>query len=114
MANCRLREFSETVWWLLVVKNSSVNAGDIRDVSSIPGKGQTSEGRHGNPASILAWRTPWTGEPGGLQFIELKRSNLAYTQARGTVGCPCLIYTSAKRSTWMNTHDIEFIIMSRS
>ena len=23
--------------------------------------------------SILAWRIPWTGEPGGLQFVELQR-----------------------------------------
>ena len=24
-------------------------------------------------SSILAWRTPWTGEPGGLQSTELQR-----------------------------------------
>ena len=24
-------------------------------------------------SSILAWRTPWTGEPGGLQSIVLQR-----------------------------------------
>ena len=24
-------------------------------------------------SSILAWETPWTGEPGGLQFIGLQR-----------------------------------------
>ena len=24
-------------------------------------------------SSILAWRIPWTEEPGGLQFIELQR-----------------------------------------
>jgi hypothetical protein len=23
--------------------------------------------------SIAAWRTPWTEEPGGLQFMELQR-----------------------------------------
>ena len=23
--------------------------------------------------SILAWRIPWTGEPGGLQYIGLQR-----------------------------------------
>ena len=24
-------------------------------------------------SSILAWRIPWTGEPGGLQFMGLQR-----------------------------------------
>ena len=24
-------------------------------------------------SSVLAWRIPWTEEPGGLQFMELKR-----------------------------------------
>ena len=27
------------------------------------------------PSSILAWRIPWTEEPGGLQFITLQRVN---------------------------------------
>ena len=26
-----------------------------------------------NPSSILAWKTPWTEEPGGLQSMELQR-----------------------------------------
>ena len=38
-------------------------------------------------SSILAWRIPWTEEPGGLQFMELQRvrhdlSNLACMQMR--------------------------------
>ena len=33
----------------LVVKNLLANAGDIRDVSSIPWSGSSSEGGHGNP-----------------------------------------------------------------
>ena len=32
----------------LVVKNPSANAGDIRDVSSIPGSERSSGGGHGN------------------------------------------------------------------
>ena len=32
-----------------VIKNSSVNAGDIRDVGSIPGWGRAPGGGHGNP-----------------------------------------------------------------
>ena len=26
-----------------------------------------------NPSSILAWKTPWTEEPGGLQSMESQR-----------------------------------------
>ena len=32
-------------------------------------------------ASILAWRIPWTEEPGGLQSIELQESDM--TKANG-------------------------------
>ena len=34
---------------VLVVKNLSVNAGDVRDVGSVPGSGRSPGGRHGNP-----------------------------------------------------------------
>ena len=34
---------------VLVVKNLPANAGDIRDVGSIPGSGRSPGGRHGNP-----------------------------------------------------------------
>ena len=33
----------------LVVKNLSANAGDIRDVGSIPGSGRSPGGGNGNP-----------------------------------------------------------------
>ena len=33
----------------LVVKNPLANAGDIRDVGSIPGSGRSLRGGHGNP-----------------------------------------------------------------
>ena len=49
----------------LMVKNPPANARDIRDVGSIPGSGRSPGGEHGN-SSILAWRIPWTEEPGGL------------------------------------------------
>ena len=32
-----------------MVKNSPANAGDLRDVGSIPGSGRSSGGGHGNP-----------------------------------------------------------------
>ena len=57
----------------LVVKNPPANAGDIRDEGSIPGSGRSPGGGRGNPLSILAWRIPWTEEPGGLQSMGLQR-----------------------------------------
>ena len=52
-----------------MVKNSPANTGDIRDVGLIPGVGRFPGGEHGNPLRILAWRIPWTEEPGELQSI---------------------------------------------
>ena len=50
----------------LVVKIPAANAGDIKDMGLIPGLGRSPEGGHGNPLQYLAWRIPWTEEPGGL------------------------------------------------
>ena len=38
----------------LVVKNLTVNVGDLRDAGSIPGSGRSPGGRHGNPLRY-AW-----------------------------------------------------------
>ena len=57
----------------LVIKNSSANVGDIRDVGLIPGLGRFPGGGLGNPLNILARRIPGTEEPGGLQSIRLCR-----------------------------------------
>ena len=61
----------------LEVKNPPSNAGDIRDEDLTPTTlGHTcgsSGGGHGNLCSILAWRIPWTEEPGGLQSIGSQR-----------------------------------------
>jgi len=45
------------------------NAGDIRDVASIPGLGRSPGGGHGNPLQYFAWRIPWTEGPGGLWSV---------------------------------------------
>ena len=45
-------------------KESTCSAGDIRDVGLIPGLGRLSGGQHSNLLDILAWRIPWTEEPG--------------------------------------------------
>ena len=38
---------------VLVVKNSPANAGDIRDMVSIPGLGRSLGGEHGNPLQLF-------------------------------------------------------------
>ena len=43
---------------MLVVKNLSANAGDIRDVDLIAGSGRSPGGEHGNHSSFIAWRLP--------------------------------------------------------
>ena len=56
-----------------MAKNLPANAEDVRDVGSIPGSGRFSGRGHGTHSSILAWRMPWTEEPGRLQSIGLQR-----------------------------------------
>ena len=58
-------------WWCwgMLVKNPPARSGDMRGTGLIPGgEGALEEGRATHP-SILAWRTPWTEEPGGLQSL---------------------------------------------
>ena len=43
---------------VLVVKKPPADAGDIRDMGSIPGLGRSAGGGNGNPLHILAWRIP--------------------------------------------------------
>ena len=51
-----------------MVKNPPANARDVRDAGSMPGSGR-SPGAEGmaTHSSILAWKIPWTEEPGRLQ-----------------------------------------------
>ena len=46
---------------VLVVKNPSANAGDIRDVGSIPGSGRSPGGQHGNPLQHSCLENPMDG-----------------------------------------------------
>ena len=64
---CPLKDGASQV--ALVVKNPSANAGDLRDVGSIPELGRSLEKEMATCSSILAWRVPWTEEPGGLQSM---------------------------------------------
>ena len=51
---------------VLVVKNPLASAEDVRDVGSIPGLERFPGGALTTHSSILAWRIPWTEEPGEL------------------------------------------------
>ena len=56
-----------------MVKNLAVSAGDVRDVGSILGQEDLLEEGMATHSSILAWRMPWTEEPGGLQSMGSQR-----------------------------------------
>ena len=56
-----------------MVKNPPAKAGDRRDVA-IPGSPRSLEEGVATHFGILAWRIPWTGEPGGLQSIGSQRA----------------------------------------
>ena len=58
---------------MLVVKNLSTDAGDIRDPSSSLGLEDPLEKGMATHSSILAWRIPRTEELGGLQSVGLQR-----------------------------------------
>ena len=58
------------LWWSDSVE-SACNAGDL---GSIPGFGRSCEEGNGN-SNTLAWRIPWTEEPGGLQSMGLQESD---------------------------------------
>ena len=54
-----------------MVKNPSVNAGDL---GSIPGSGRSMKKEMATHSSILAWKIPWTEVPGGLWSWGCKES----------------------------------------
>ena len=50
----------------LMEKNPPANAGDIRDAGLIPESERSLREGMATHSSILAWRIPWTEEPGEL------------------------------------------------
>ena len=49
-----------------LIKNPPANTVDKRDMSLIPGSGRSLEEGNGHPLQYLAWKIPWTEEPGRL------------------------------------------------
>ena len=55
-----------------MVKNPPANEGDVSHGFD-PGRKDPLEKEMATHSSILAWRIPWTEEPGGLQSTEPQR-----------------------------------------
>ena len=55
-------------WWLSGT-DSTCNAGDSGDESSIPGLGRSPGEGSGNPLQCSCLEIPWTGELSGLQSM---------------------------------------------
>ena len=53
----------------LVVKNPPTSVGTVRDLGLISGLARSPEEGMATHPSILAWRIPWTEEPGGVQAV---------------------------------------------
>ena len=60
-------------WVVLVVKNWPANAGDLRDLGSIPVLEDPLQKGMATHSSVLARRIPWTEEPGRLQSTGSQR-----------------------------------------
>ena len=59
-----------------MVKNPPANVGDTGDVHSSLGQEDPLEKEMATHSSILAWRIPWTEEPGGLQSVGSQESDM--------------------------------------
>ena len=57
----------------LSVKNTPASAGDLEKLVQFLGGEDAPEEETATHSSILAWRSPWTEEPGGLQSIQSQR-----------------------------------------
>ena len=55
------------------VKKLPANTGDTKDAGLILGREDPLEEKMAAHTSILAWRIPWTEEPGGLQSVGSQR-----------------------------------------
>ena len=114
----RLRMASQVA---LVVKNPLANAGDVRDGGSVPGLGDSLEEGMTTLSSILAWRIPWTEEPGRLHSVGSDRvghdwSDLAHTHRLGIaqVNTHCSVNLSPVGSGWVFMQASSALLLSMS
>ena len=57
----------------LTRKESACQAGDARDMVGLLGQDDPLKEEKATQSNILAWKVPWTEEPGGLQSMGLHR-----------------------------------------
>ena len=79
----------------LVVKNLLSNAGDIRDEGPIPGWEDPLEEGMAIHSNILAWRIPWTEEPGGYSPQGRQESETTEVTDRARMLFPLLLEAAA-------------------
>ena len=81
-----------------VVKNLPANTGDTGDVGLIPGEKDPLEKEMTTHSSILAWRIPWTEEPGGLRSWGHKESGT--TEHEGPIDLSAYFSSGSKVCSW--------------
>ena len=69
-----------------MVKNLPANAGDIRDVGSIPGLEDPLDEGMATHSSILAWRILWPEEPGRVQSMGSQSQTPGHPRVPGAAG----------------------------
>ena len=81
-----------------VVKNLPTNAGDTGDTGSSLGQNDPLEEEIATHSRILAWKIPWTEDPGGLQsmWFQKSRTRLSCTPSLLSLSC-CLAVGSNKK-----------------
>ena len=60
-----------------MVKYTPANVENAGDAGSIPGSGRSLEKGMATYSSVLAWRIPWTEEPGGLYNLVTEQQQLS-------------------------------------
>ena len=72
------------------------------DLGLIPGLGRSPRGGHSNPLQYLAWRIPWTEEPGRLQSMgsqRVRHDRVTFTFTLGMLDSPVLLCSDIQNST---------------
>ena len=59
-----------------MVKSPPASAGSTNDVGLIPGLGISPAVGNVTHSSNFAWKTPWTEEPGALQFMGVTKRQI--------------------------------------
>ena len=57
----------------LPCSDGKVSVYSARDPGSVPGLGRSPAEGNGNPLQYIAWKIPWTEEPGRLQSMGSQR-----------------------------------------